>query len=248
MFPILQLGPLAIQVPGLVLLVGLWVAIAQAEREAKRLTMNSDQIYNLIYVALIAGLIGARLAYVLRFANAYLADPWGIVSLNSATLAVPEGVGLALVAAWAYGARARLPFQPTLEVFAPALAILLIALALAHLASGDAFGAPTDLPWRVYLWGDYRHPSQVYELMGALLVYGLWWRLREHAPYAGFSFLLVVAGASLVAVGLEAFRGDSALTVAGLRVTQVTGAGLLAISLGLMQWWLHGLDRSAGAS
>ena len=36
MFPILQLGPLALQVPGLLLLVGLWIGTLVVEREAVR--------------------------------------------------------------------------------------------------------------------------------------------------------------------------------------------------------------------
>jgi prolipoprotein diacylglyceryltransferase len=237
MFPILQLGPLAIQVPGLVLITGLWLGLALAEREAKRLNLNPDQIYNLAYILLITAVVAGRLVYVLRSLNAYLVDPWGLVSLNPATLAVPEGVGVGLVAAWVYHARAKLSLRSTLDAFAPTLAVLAIALALAHIASGDAFGAPTQLPWRIYLWDEYRHPAQFYELALAGIVFGVWWRVRGLAPVAGFNFLLVVALGSASVIFLEAFRGDSEITLAGLRVMQLWGlAGLAGSLIGLRYW------------
>ena len=104
MFPILQLGPLAVQVPGLVLLVSLWLGLALAEREAKRLNLNADAIYTLALTGLIAGVIGARLAYAARYPGAYLRDPFGLFSLNPSALAQTDGMLIGLVAAYVYGA------------------------------------------------------------------------------------------------------------------------------------------------
>ncbi|HLF01808.1 MAG TPA: prolipoprotein diacylglyceryl transferase family protein, partial [Anaerolineales bacterium] len=191
MFPILQLGPLAIQVPGLVLLVSLWLGLALAEREAKRLNLNADAIYTLALTGLIAGVIGARLAYAACYPGAYLRDPFGLFSLNPSALAQTDGMLIGLVAAYVYGARRKLPWRPTLDALAPALAALMIGEALAHIASGDAFGAPARLSWSIFLWGDYRHPSQFYELAGSLVVLGMWaWR-RDRVPFPGGGFLFV---------------------------------------------------------
>ena len=51
MFPILHLGPLAVQVPGLILLIGLWVGLSLSEKEAQRLTLKPDAIYNLVQIS-----------------------------------------------------------------------------------------------------------------------------------------------------------------------------------------------------
>lgn len=238
MFPILQLGPLAIQIPGLLLLLGVWVGLWLAEKEAIRLNLSADAIYNLAFTGLVAGVVGARVVYVLRYLSTYAADPLGVFSLNSATLAPTEGALIGLVAAAIYGARRKLPLRPTLDALAPALAMMLIALALAHLSSGEAFGAPARLPWSIYLWDEYRHPSQVYELVGALIVLGVWWRVRGQGAFAGFNFLLVVALSAGARVFLEAFRGDS-LLVSGvsLRAAQVEGLIVLALSLAVMRVW-----------
>ena len=151
MYPVLQVGSLAIAVPGLALLIGVWVALELAEREATRLALNPDAVYRLASSALVAGLIGARLAYVARYLSVYASDPLGIFSLNSATLAPAEGALIGVTAAFVYGARRQLPLRATLDALAPALAALAVAVAVAHAASGDAFGAPAQLPWTVFL-------------------------------------------------------------------------------------------------
>jgi prolipoprotein diacylglyceryltransferase len=253
MLPILQIGPLAIQVPGLALLLGLWVGLGLAEKQARRLSaapgaeatganrLTGDHPYNLALLALVAGLVGARLIYAGRYLEAYRADPLGLVALNPATLAIPEGVVVAGLAAVIYGARRRVPWRPALDALAPLAAVMGVAFALAHLASGDAFGAPTRVPWRIFLWDEYRHPSQVYELMAALAVLAAWWRLvRPPVPAvaggAGRQFLVVVALMAAARMFLEAFRGDSVLVLGGLRAAQVAAWAVLAVCVwGLMR-------------
>jgi prolipoprotein diacylglyceryltransferase len=239
MFPVLQVGSLALPVPGLALLIGVWVGLWLAEKEAVRLGLNPETVYSLAFVGLVAGLIGARLAYVARYLNAYAGDPVSVFSLNPATLAPTEGVWMGVFAAILYGIRRQLPLRPTLDALAPASAVMGVAVAVAHLASGDAFGAAARLPWSVYLWDEYRHPSQVYELSAALGVLGTVWgtRARGLAVGAGFNFLLVLALSAAARIFLEAFRGDSLLILNGFRAAQVWGLVVLAACLGMMKHW-----------
>ena len=239
MFPVLQIGPLALPVPGLALLLGVWIGLwlAAKRKEAARLKLNPEAVYNLAFIGLAAGLIGARLAYVARYLNAYASDPLSVFSLNPASLAPAEGALIGVVAAVIYGARRQLPLRLTLDVLAPTAAVMGVAVAVAHMASGDAFGAAARLPWSVYLWDEYRHPSQVYELIAALGVLGIGWRARTRGPFAGFNFLLVVALSAAARIFLEAFRGDSVVMVGGLRAAQVWGLVVLAACLGTMRYW-----------
>jgi phosphatidylglycerol:prolipoprotein diacylglycerol transferase len=237
MLPVLQLGPLAVPVPALTLLLGVWVALDLAEREAGRLGLDADRVYRLSGVVLIAGLLGARLAYVVRHWPAYAADPLGIISPNTAALAPADGVLLGVLAALVYGSRRRLPLRSTLDAFAPGLAAMAVAVALAHAASGDAFGAAARLPWSIFLWEEYRHPSQFYELAAALAVLALAWRVRGRPWFSGANFLLVVALLAASRVFLEAFRGDSLVLAGGWRATQVWGLAALAVCLGTLRAW-----------
>lgn len=239
MFPYFRLGPFLVQLPSLALLVGVWIGSSLAEKEAERGKLNPAAVNNLIFLGLIAGLIGARMAYAAQYLSAYLANPLGLLALTPATLSPDAGfiVGLA-VAGW-YGRRQRLPLRPTLDVLAPGLAAFLVALGLAHFLSGDAFGAPARLPWSIYLWDDYRHPSQIYETIAALAIFAVAWKWPVGQPGAGVNFLLVVALSAAARVFLEAFRGDSLLWPGGFRAAQVVGLLVLAAALWLMKVWVR---------
>jgi len=236
-FPYLRIGPLLLQTPGLALLVGVWVGLSLTEKEAARLNLKPDQVYNLVFFGLISGLIGARLAYAARFLNAYIDNPLSLFSINPNTLSPGDGLLIGLLVAFIYGYRKALPLRPTLDALAPGLAAFMIALAVSHLLSGDAFGAESDLPWRIFLWNEYRHPSQVYEILAAVGVFLLSWLPRMDHSGQGLNFLLVVALSAGARVFLEAFRGDSVIWPGGFRTAQVAGLFILAVTLWLMRAW-----------
>jgi len=233
MLPILHIGPLAIQVPGLVLLLGVWLGLSLTERYAPRYGVESKIIYNLVIISILAGVIGARLFYVARFPDAFLSKPASIISLNPSLLDLWGGVFIASMVALIYGRRMGLSFWSTLNALTPAMAVFSVALALAHLSSGSHYGMPTNLPWGFELWGSYRHPTQIYEFIAAAMILFILWPGRETLNSASpgvyfLSFLGLTAGASIF---LEAFRGDSPLLPGGIRIVQIIALILLAVSL-----------------
>jgi len=236
MFPFLRLGPFLLQLPGLALLGGVWAGSSLAEKEAARLRLNAADLYNLIFYGLVAGIAGARLAYAARYLSAYLANPISLLALTPATLYPTAGLVVGLAVATLRGWRKGLPLRPTLDALAPGLAAFMVALGVAHFLSGDAFGAPTTLPWAIHLWDDDRHPSQIYETLAALAVFALVWK-RPLGIGRGFNFLLVVATSAAARVFLEAFRGDSVVWAGGFRATQVVALLVLAACLWLLRRW-----------
>jgi phosphatidylglycerol:prolipoprotein diacylglycerol transferase len=236
-FPFIRLGPFLLQLPGLALLVGIWIGSSLAEKEAARLKLNVAAVYNLIFFGLVTGIVGARLAYAARYLSAYLANPLGLLALTPATLSPNVGLVVGLAVAGLYGRRHGLPLRPTLDALAPGLAAFIVALGVAHIMSGDAFGAPAQLPWSIYLWDDYRHPSQIYETIATLVVFAVAWKRPLDQPVDGINFLLVVALSVAARVLLEAFRGDSVIWPGGFRAAQVVGLLVLAAALWLMKAW-----------
>jgi prolipoprotein diacylglyceryltransferase len=237
MLPILHLGPLAIQTPGLALIFGLWVGLALVERQAARHGSDPARLYNLAFIGLAAGIIGARLAYLGQHLSAFTADPLSIVSLNPGLLDLWGGIGAGIVAAALYGSRQKMPLWPTLDALTPLFGVFAIALGLAHLASGQAYGIVTNLPWAIELWGARRHPWQVYEILAATIILWLTWP-RKPQPVAGdqllqagirfWAFAALSAGMRLF---LEAWRADSEVLLNGLRTDQLAAWVVLAISL-----------------
>jgi phosphatidylglycerol---prolipoprotein diacylglyceryl transferase len=119
-------------------------------------------------------------------------------------------------------------------VLAPGLAGWMLCLGVAHLLSGDAYGAPSHLPWAIFQWSEYRHPVQLYEIVLAL---GILLVVRKHPlgePGNRRSFWMVVALSAAARVFLEAFRGNNLIWSGGFRAAQVLGLILLAVSLSIL--------------
>ncbi len=237
MLPIIQIGPLSLQAPGLFLLVSLWIGITFAEKNAKNYKLSSEQISNMILTALVAGVLGARIAYVARFPDAFASNPLNIISLNPGLLDITGGLAAAAIGALVYGQKKALPLWSTLDTLVPFFGMLAIGLGLANFASGNAFGMETDLPWAVDLWGTKRHPSQIYEVFAALVTLNLLYPPRRIAQsLAGSGFITFVAITAGYRLFLEAFRGDSTLIFGGIRSAQLIALIVLAAAL-----W--GLDK-----
>jgi prolipoprotein diacylglyceryltransferase len=237
MYPYLRLGPFLLQLPALALLLGVWIGSFLAEKEAARLKLPVALVNNLIFLGLAAGVIGARLAYAARYLNLYLANPLSLFAINGNTLAVSDGLVIGLVTAVLYGRWKKLPIRPTLDALAPGLAAFMLFLGVAHFLSGDAFGEPANLPWSIYLWNEYRHPSQVYEFLAALVIFFVTYRRPFNQPGRGVNFLLVVALSAAARIFLEAFRGDSMIWPGGFRSAQVISLFVLTFALYMVGQW-----------
>lgn len=231
MYPILQIGPLAIQLPGLLLLAGLWIGTQIAERESTRYKLDPGLISNMIFIALAAGIVGARLGYALKYFDLYLSEPLNLLALNPNTLSIMEGIVVGLIAATIYAQRKGLSLLPTLDTLALGTAVFSIFVALAHLSSGDAFGAPTTVPWAIELWGADRHPSQIYELLFAVGVTLVILQVRKTRSFPGFIFTLFVALAAISRLFLEGFRGDSSIVFGSIRSAQLISFVVMILAL-----------------
>ncbi len=244
MAPILNVGPLALPLPELLLLAGLWFGLSLSEKHAQRHGLTADLQANLVFTMLVAGLLSARAAYVLLYPAAFAASPASLLSLNTGLLHAGGGLVGAALGGWAYAQRKDLGLWQTLDALAPALGVLWMASALAQLAGGTAYGAETDWFWGIELWGASRHPVQALEAVAAGLILGRLFPAPNMANRTqGMDFLWLAAGAAATRLLLGGLRGASLTTLMGLRSEQVLAWLALATAL-----WLIGKRRAAGNS
>ena len=246
MLPVIQIGPLALPAPGLILLIGLWIGLVVSERLAPRFGANSNQVYNLVFVALISSVLGRELSYLVQYFQAFRESPLSLFSLNPGLLDPIGGVAVGLIATLIYGTQKQIPWRPTLDAVTPLLSIMMIAVGLANFASGNAFGSETNLPWGIYLWGAVRHPTQIYQSLAGCIILWIIWPRSSDAKSArrvpGETFWLFLALSSAVWMIIETFRGDSELLSGGLRTNQMIAWIILAISL----WGLGKMKKPMG--
>jgi len=249
----LQIGPLAIRWYGLLIATAVLLGTSLAHREAIRRREDPDQLLNVIVLGVMAALVGARLYYVLFNWGYYGPRPSKILAVWEGGLAIHGGILGGALATAIYTLRKKLPMLIYMDIMAPFLVLGQAIGRWGNFFNQEAFGIPTDLPWKLYIEPFHRpshlatyeffHPTFLYESLWDLAVFAiLYFLLRrplERTPGA-----LVLCYLGMYSFGrffVEAFRTDS-LMLGPLRAAQVVSLALMVLSLlGLV--WLHLLRR-----
>jgi prolipoprotein diacylglyceryl transferase len=242
--PTLSIFGLTVQAYPLLVLAAVWAGLWLAARQARRMGLEADHVYNMVFYALLATLLGARLAYVLGNWSAYRDSLLAALSPTPSALSWPEGVALGGLVAAIYWLRYRLPAGLTLDALAPGLALGMAVERLGAFLGGRQYGEPTSLPWGVAIGGEVRHPIQLYEMAALLVMLGLLIWQNARRPYSGHTFALFVALYAGSRLFLEAFRADAPLMSGGVRTMQVIALGVL---LGAV-WYMYRRRFSVVAS
>jgi phosphatidylglycerol:prolipoprotein diacylglycerol transferase len=211
----------------ILLLAALWIGLMLAEKRAERHGISREAVNNLVFYGLLGYVLGGRLVFALANVSAFIQSPLSLLSINIDLFDPVAALAVAVIVAIVYGSRQNLPVWSILDALTPLFATIAIGLSLSHLAAGTAFGSPTALPWGIELWNATRHPTQVYELIASLLIFGIIW-FRKYDPPAGSDFLLFVGLSAGARLFFETFRGDSYLILSGVRLAQVIAWVVLA--------------------
>ena len=218
----------------ILIVAAIWAGLFLAEKHSARHGINNDDLNNIVFIPLLGYLIGGRILFALENLSAFTQNPGSLISLNLDLFDPVGGLVVAVIIALVYGQRRKLSLWQTLDALTPLFTVFTLGLGLAHLASGNAFGKETSLPWGIQLWGTVRHPSQVYEILASLLILSLlWFQKADSRP--GVRFLTFTALTSGARLFLETFRGDSTLVLGGLRLEQIVAWFGLAVSLFLLE-------------
>jgi len=238
----MQIGPLAIQVPGLIILGSLWLGLSLTEKNAKNHNIDSNHLYNLVLITLISGIVGARIIYVLRYPGVFGENPISLISLNSSLSDPVGGAAVGFVSALVYGQRNHMPLFRTLDALVPLFAVVYIGFALANTASGKDFGIVTDIQWGIEIWGAKRHPVQIYIALAGIVTLLLFWPSRAplgNISTAGVTFFAFIGITAFSKVILDAFLASGQVSVFGVRDGQLIAWVLLATSLAAIGWMRH---------
>jgi phosphatidylglycerol:prolipoprotein diacylglycerol transferase len=233
MLPVLRIGGLALPTAPLTFILGAWLALSLVERAARRLySAQAEKVYTLATTGLVAGLIGARLIFILSHWSAYQENWLGIIWPLSAGFNLWAGLAVSLAAAFFYGRFHQLDPALSLDVLTPGLITGLITVSLADFLAGPGFGALSTLPWAISVFGLRRHPVQIYEILVGLAALLLYWRQR--ASFTGQRFLTTTSLYSAGRLLVDAFRENSPLTTAGYHIIQLFSLTVLLTSLYLI--------------
>ena len=241
MYPVLvQLGTFELRSYGVIValsfLLGLWLSTS----EAKRKGLDPGLIQDFALYALLGGIVGARLYYVVFSNPAYfLQKPWEIVAVWHGGIGIIGALlGGGLTALW-YCRRKKLSFWRVADTLAPGVALGQAAGVFACLLNGDSYGKPADLAWAI-TYSDPRamaplniplHPVEIYEMAAYLLVFLVVWQTRGKYRTDGFALLTYLAAYGVARFSVEFFRGNPAIFAWGIPAAQVFGVALILASI-----------------
>jgi phosphatidylglycerol---prolipoprotein diacylglyceryl transferase len=232
MRPEIDLGPLELQTFGICFAFGFLVAGAIVARRLREIGRPPDWAYEMIFAALIGGLVGSRVDYLLQNWDQVSDDLLGNLFSGSGLVWFGGVLGGAVaVVLWA-----RWRGWLTLSMLDACAVPLAVGYALGRVGcqlSGDGdYGVESDLPWAMaYPEGTEPtsaevHPTPVYETLAMGLAALLLWHLRDRfAPGAVFALYLVLSGAERLLVELVR-RNDEVL--AGLTLPQLVSLAMVA--------------------
>src|SRR5205807_1606684 len=146
-----HLGPLTIRWYGVLMATAILVGFWLADRAAKREGVSADKLLNAGQWAIIAGLVGARIYEVIFNWDYYGQHPWKIPAVWEGGLAIHGGLIAGILTGLWVARREGLPIRRSLDIVAPSIAIGQAIGRWGNFFNEEAFGTPTDLPWRLYI-------------------------------------------------------------------------------------------------
>ena len=221
MYPALPFGPITLPTGPIFALLAIYFGLGTAARFGRRLGLRADDVWNAGLLALLAGLIVARLWNVIQFWYVYAPEPMLILSPRPSGFTFWPGLLGAMVVAYAYLLWRALSPVKIAAAFAVGWLTAAAILAVGTFLTGTLTGLVSDQFWAMPYFGEMQHPVGLYQAIGCLLAVGLVWGLSDPAR-PGRSVLLAGLAYGLVLLVTHAFAANDAL--AGMfRAGQVWG-------------------------
>lgn len=185
---IFSLGPLTVRWYGLLFASGFVLGYIILTNAFKREKVPQNILDTLTTYMVVATVIGARLGHCLFYEPAYyLSDPIKILKVWEGGLASHGAAIGILIALWLFVRKARKPYIWVLDRVVIVVALAGFFIRMGNLMNSEIYGVETTLPWGFIFvrWNEIvpKHPTQIYEGLSYLLLFGLLYSIyRKQGP------------------------------------------------------------------
>jgi len=257
--PILvELGPVTLRWYGLLIASAVIIGVLLSQYLAKRRDVNPELLGDLSIWLVLAAIPGARLYYVAFEWENYAQRPEAIIAIWQGGIAIHGAIIGGAIAALIFARLNRISFWQLADLVSPSLILGQAIGRWGNFFNSEAFGTPTNLPWKLYIppanrppqYADesFFHPTFLYESLWnlgifALLIYLFFWGLRHPQRYRiGTLAFVYMAAYSAGRIWIEGLRTDS-LMFGPIQVAQLISLfGIIIGIFGLV--WLYYMRRS----
>lgn len=229
MFPIIcKIGPVTIYAYGLMFAVAVMLCTFLLSRDAGKIGIKQDIIFDLAFWVIAAGILGARLFYILLHPEFFAGNPLEIVMLQNGGLAWQGGLIFACAAGAVFLKKRGLPLWGVLDLAAPYAALGQSIGRVGCFLNGCCYGR--EVPWGVFfpVHQAHLHPTQLYLSFGLLILFFLLKAYQKASHRAGGVFTFYVFLDALLRFVVEFFRADHDGFVFGLSIYQGVCLGFMA--------------------
>lgn len=255
---------------GIVIVTGMMIAIWIAQREAKRTGQDPEQYLDLAMIGIAAGILGARIYYVIFAWDYYKDDLLSIFNIRQGGLAIYGGIIGACIAVVIYSRKKKQNFSLLMDTASMSIVFGQIMGRWGNFFNREAFGDYTNNLFAMQLpvsavraneitqkmWDhvvtvngvEYIqvHPTFLYESLWnvGVLLFLFWFRKRK--KFNGEVFLMYLIGYGLGRIWIEGLRTDQLLLpVVGLPVSQLL-SGCLVVGCTILVVWKRKKLSSGG--
>jgi len=254
---IVSIGPITLRWYGLLIASAVLIGVSLSQYLAKRRGIDPEKVGDMVIWLVLAAIPCARLYYVLFEWSSYASRPGDIIAIWKGGIAIHGAVIGGTLAAYLFAKFNKLSFWQLSDIIAPSLILGQAIGRWGNFFNSEAFGAPTELPWKLFIplarrpagyqEFEYFHPTFLYESLWnvgvfALLMAIFFWGLRNPSKFrAGTLFLVYMIAYSAGRLWIEGLRTDS-LMFGPLQIAQMVS--LAGIGLG---WagliWTYGMGK-----
>lgn len=233
---------------GIIIALAFLIAVLLAVKSSKRYGIDPDNILDLVLFAAPAAIIGARLFYVIFSWEQFRDNPVEIFMTRNGGLAIYGGIIGAVLVAWLYARKKKIPFMGLTDFAIPYLALGQGIGRWGNFINQEAFGAMTTLPWRMngtvfndYLIGEQPdidlakwgvHPAFLYESLWDIAIFVFLLIYRKKKKFEGEVLYLYFILYGIGRFFIEGLRTDS-LMLGNMRVSQLLSV-VLALVFGAL--------------
>jgi phosphatidylglycerol:prolipoprotein diacylglycerol transferase len=222
---------------GLFLALAFLAAIQLGHHRAVRRGIDPEAMGNFYLVLIVSSMVGARATYVALEWERYLGRPWDVFLFWKGGLVFYGGLAGGFAGCLAFVRLQRMDVRAMADLAAPCLALGHLVGRIGCFFNGCCYGLPTGAPWGVvfpHTAQDVapRHPTQIYEALGLVVIFVVLSRLWEARLRRGTVAVAYLAMYAPLRFAVEMIRGDDrgGEIAAGLSISQVASVAGLAVA------------------
>jgi phosphatidylglycerol:prolipoprotein diacylglycerol transferase len=220
---------------GVIIVVGFLLAVVYCMRQIKHFGLKQDELYDMLYLAIPAGIIGSRLYYVAFNWDDFRSEPLRILYTWQGGMTIHGAIIGSVTAAALFCWVRRINIGAMLDIGAMGLLIGQAVGRWGNFVNGEVYGQPTTLPWRMRVYGQEVHPLFLYESLWNILGLVLLRLIMKKRKYNGQMFTVYVAWYGLGRGMMEGMRSAEFNLMAGnWMISQAVAVASCIIALALL--------------